>query len=46
VRNALDARYATFGTFNLNQGAGNQWEDFLTSGQPRRFVVTVQRQWR
>jgi outer membrane receptor protein involved in Fe transport len=46
VRNVLDARYATFGTFNLNQGAGNQLEDFLTPGQPRRFIVTVQRQWR
>ena len=24
VRNVLDARFATFGTFNLNQGAGNR----------------------
>lgn len=46
MRNVLDARYATFGTFNLNQGAGKQLEDFLTPGQPRRFIVTVQRQWK
>ncbi|MDP9348667.1 MAG: TonB-dependent receptor, partial [Gemmatimonadota bacterium] len=46
VRNVFDARYATFGTFNLNQGAGNQLEDFLTPGQPRSFVVTVGREWR
>ncbi len=34
------------GTFNLNQGAGNRLEDFLTPGQPRSFVVTVGREWR
>ncbi|MDQ3309290.1 MAG: hypothetical protein M3497_04115 [Gemmatimonadota bacterium] len=43
VRNLLDARYVTFGTWNLNQGVGNQLEDFLTPGQPRRFLLTVRR---
>ncbi|MBW3629910.1 MAG: TonB-dependent receptor [Gemmatimonadetes bacterium] len=46
VRNVLDVRYATFGTFNLNQGAGNRLENFLTPGQPRSFVLTVGREWR
>ena len=46
VRNVLDARFATFGTFNLNQGAGNRLEDFLTPGQPRSFVLSVGREWR
>lgn len=46
IRNVLDVRYATFGTFNLNQGAGNQLENFLTPGQPRSFVLTVGREWR
>ncbi|MBW3630982.1 MAG: TonB-dependent receptor [Gemmatimonadetes bacterium] len=46
VQNLLGTRYATFGTFNLNQGAGNRLEDFLAPGQPRRFVLAVRREWR
>lgn len=44
VENALDARYATFGTFNLNQGAGSALERFLTPSQPRTFRLTVRRE--
>lgn len=46
VRNLLDARYAAFGTFNLNQGAGGRLEEFLTPGEPRSFVLTLRRGWR
>ncbi len=43
--NLLDERYATFGTFNINQGAGGVVERFLTPGTPRRFQVSIQRRW-
>ena len=43
VRNALDTRHATFGTFNFNQGAGNSLERFLTPGTPRTFELVVRR---
>ncbi|MBW3656827.1 MAG: TonB-dependent receptor, partial [Gemmatimonadetes bacterium] len=45
VRNVVDARYATFGTFNLNQGAGNRLEGFFTPGQPRSITLSVTRDW-
>lgn len=43
VRNVLDAEYATFGTFNINQGAGNVLERFLTPGSPRALQLVVRR---
>ena len=43
VDNALDATYATFGTFNLNQGSGGRLERFLTPGQPRIARLVVRR---
>lgn len=43
VENVLDARYAAFGTFNLNQGAGGALERFLTPAQPRTFRLVVGR---
>lgn len=43
VRNVFGARYATFGTFNLNQGADNRLEDFLTPGHPRSFTLSLRR---
>ena len=44
VRNWLDARYATFGTFNLNQGAGDALERFLTPAMPRSVQLVLRRQ--
>ena len=41
--NVFDRRYATFGTFNLNQGNGDALERFLTPGQPRVFRLIVRR---
>jgi iron complex outermembrane recepter protein len=43
VRNLLDARYATFGTFNIHQAAGDVLERFLTPAQPRTLRVTLVR---
>jgi outer membrane receptor protein involved in Fe transport len=43
VYNVLDDEHATFGTFNLNQGAGDRLERFLTPGQPRIFRLVVRR---
>jgi hypothetical protein len=43
VRNLFDAKYAGFGTFNVNQGAGNVLERFLTPGAPRRVQLVVRR---
>lgn len=43
LRNAADARYAAFGTFNLNQGAGGALERFLTPGRPRSIEIVVRR---
>jgi len=43
VRNALDRRYATFGTFNINQGAGGALERFLTPGAPRTMQLSLGR---
>ncbi|HEX5818714.1 MAG TPA: TonB-dependent receptor [Gemmatimonadales bacterium] len=45
VTNLFQNRYATFGTFNINQGAvgGPQLERFLTPGQERQFRLIVQR---
>jgi iron complex outermembrane receptor protein len=45
VNNLLDSRYATFGAYNVNQGApgGPQLERFLTPGYARQFRVLVTR---
>ena len=45
VTNLFQNRYATFGTFNINQGApgGPALERFLTPGQERQFRVLVTR---
>jgi iron complex outermembrane recepter protein len=43
VRNALDRQHATFGTFNLNQGADDALERFLTPGRPRTVQLGVRR---
>jgi len=43
VYNVAGTSYATFGTFNLNQSAGNALERFLTPGQPRIFRLIVRR---
>jgi outer membrane cobalamin receptor len=43
VRNALDVGYAAFGGFNVNQGANDAVERFLTPGEPREFRLTVRR---
>jgi outer membrane receptor protein involved in Fe transport len=44
VRNVFAAEYATFGTFNINQGAGDLLERFLTPA-PRRTIQLVA-EWR
>ncbi len=45
VNNVLDSQYATFGGYNVNQGApgGPQLERFLTPGHTRQFRVLVTR---
>jgi outer membrane receptor protein involved in Fe transport len=43
VTNLFQHKYATFGTFNLNQGAGDALERFLTPGQRRAFKLVVRR---
>ncbi|HEY0970853.1 MAG TPA: TonB-dependent receptor [Gemmatimonadales bacterium] len=43
VRNVLDTDYVAFGTFNINQAAGDVLERFLTPGEPRRLEVTLRR---
>ncbi|MDQ3997033.1 MAG: TonB-dependent receptor [Gemmatimonadota bacterium] len=44
VANLLDRAHATFGTFNINQGAGDVLERFLTPGEPRSIAISVR--WR
>jgi iron complex outermembrane receptor protein len=44
VHNLLDRRYATFGTFNIDQSGGGGVERFLTPGEPRAVRVLVR--WR
>lgn len=44
VRNLFDDTHATFGTFNINQGAGDALERFLTPGTPRAFQLVVRRE--
>jgi outer membrane cobalamin receptor len=44
VRNVLNVDHATFGTFNINRGAGDVLERFLTPGAPRRLELTLR--WR
>jgi hypothetical protein len=41
--NVFDRQYATFGTFNLNQGNGDALERFLTPGMPRMVRLVVRR---
>lgn len=43
VRNLFDADHSTFGTFNINQGAGDVLERFLTPGSPRTLQLIVRR---
>ena len=43
VRNAADARPATFGTFNLHQAAGDMLERFVTPASPRRLEIAIAR---
>ena len=43
VNNVFDRRFATFGTFNINQGAGNVLERFLTPGERRTFHVELRK---
>jgi iron complex outermembrane recepter protein len=43
VTNVLQARYAAYGTFNLNQGAGSVLERFLTPSSPRSFRLVLAR---
>ena len=43
VRNLFDVEHATFGTFNINQGAGDVLERFLSPGAPRTVQLVVQR---
>jgi hypothetical protein len=45
VVNLLDRTHATFGTFNINQGAGGVLERFLTPGEPRSAAVSVRWRW-
>jgi outer membrane receptor for monomeric catechols len=41
--NIFDAEYATFGTWNINQGAGGVVERFLTPAAPRSVQFEVRR---
>ena len=43
MSNALDARYASFATYNINQGAGGALERFLTPGAPRAVHLQLRR---
>ena len=43
VTNLLDREYATFGTFNINQGAAGVVERFLTPGERRGVRFSVRR---
>jgi iron complex outermembrane receptor protein len=43
VRNLFDREYAAFGTFNINQGAGDVLERFVTPGHPRTIQIILKR---
>ncbi len=43
MNNVFDRRFATFGTFNINQGAGSVLERFLTPGERRAIHVELRR---
>src|SRR5687767_2099403 len=43
LRNVHAADYETFGTFNINRGAGGQLERFLTPGARRALNVVLRR---
>jgi outer membrane receptor protein involved in Fe transport len=39
LRNALNAEYFAFGTYNINQGNNSTLERFVTPGAPRRLEI-------
>lgn len=43
ANNLFQREYATFGTFNINQGAGDILERFLTPGQRRLVRLVIRR---
>ncbi len=43
ANNLFQNQYATFGTFNVNQGAGDVLERFLTPGQRRLVRLVIRR---
>jgi iron complex outermembrane recepter protein len=43
ANNLFQKKYATFGTFNVNQGAGGVLERFLTPGQRRLVRLVIRR---
>jgi len=43
ANNLFQNKYATFGTFNVNQGAGDVLERFLTPGQRRLVRLVIRR---
>lgn len=43
ANNLFQHKYATFGTFNVNQGAGDVLERFLTPGQRRLVRLVIRR---
>ena len=44
VTNVLDQRYAAFGTWGTNRGAGDRVERFRTPGAPRAFRFILRRE--
>jgi outer membrane receptor for ferrienterochelin and colicin len=44
ITNLFDRRFATFGTWGVNQGAGGRVERFRTPGEPRAFRLMLKRQ--
>lgn len=46
LRNATDAEYFAFGTFNIDQSAGGSVERFVTPGRPRSLEVALRRDFR
>jgi outer membrane receptor protein involved in Fe transport len=45
VTNLFNRRYANFGTFNVNEGAGDVFERFLTPGARRAVQVAMRHTW-
>ena len=46
VRNIANTEHIQFGTFNINQGAGNVLERFVTPGAPRTLEIALRRNFR